>query len=174
MYQPDRRDKIVELESFPQSSVGVPIPIVLGDEHSVAVAYYLEDTPDDWDGTNVRVVDANTSQEPLAIIHFTSCRAYMAGPPNDEAFGGHPLASRGLEPYGAFEVHESSWLRSLEKMNSVHPYHSPKLFHDLRHIILTFHDSIFECITSNFQIHQSAGSLSSAVSLMQQLVLGKQ
>ena len=52
----------------------------------------------------------------------------MFGPPNDEAFDGHPLARRGLRPYGAFEVTHSSWIRQLEQMNSVHPHHSPPLF----------------------------------------------
>ena len=54
---------------------------------------------------------------------FEHCYAHMFGPPNDEALRGHPLAGRGLRPYAAFEIRQSSWLRRLERMNSVHPRH---------------------------------------------------
>ncbi len=43
-----------------------------------------------------------------AVISFRRHRAFTFGPPNDEAFSGHPLASRGLHPYGAFEMQHSS------------------------------------------------------------------
>ena len=58
----------------------------------------------------------------------------MFGPPNDEAFSGHPLASRGLHPYGAFKIENSSWIRHLEKMNSVHPNHHPERYFKLQHV----------------------------------------
>jgi hypothetical protein len=44
--------------------------------------------------------------------------AHTFGPSNDEAFSGHPLAARGLTPYGAFKIENSSWVRHLERMNS--------------------------------------------------------
>ncbi|HYE94937.1 MAG TPA: hypothetical protein VD962_01910, partial [Rubricoccaceae bacterium] len=62
------------------------------------------------------------------------------------------LAERGLDPYGVFEVERSSWIRSLERMNRVHPYHKPARFERLRHIVLTFHDTTFECVTSRFSV----------------------
>ena len=84
--------------------------------------------------------------ETMAVVRFVGCRAHMFGPPNDEAFAGHPLAGRGLRPYGAFLVQNSSWLRGLERMNAVHPRHNPERFRELKHFVLTFHDSTFECI----------------------------
>src|SRR5918993_96392 len=123
MYSVDERDKVVELEDVPQSSVGAPLPIVLSDEHKILLAYIVEDKPSDWDGSYVRVVDPSTPGEPLALVEFSSYSTLMFGPPNDEAFAGHPLTGRGLHPYGAFRVENSSWVRQLERMNSVHPYH---------------------------------------------------
>jgi hypothetical protein len=70
----------------------------------------------------------------------------MFGSPNDEAFHGHPLAERGLGPYGAYRVEDSSWIRRLERMNSVHPRHDPERFRALTHCVLSFHDSTFECV----------------------------
>jgi hypothetical protein len=45
----------------------------------------------------------------------------MMGAPNEEAIAGHPLSDRGVEAFAAFEVKNSSWIRNLELMNSVHP-----------------------------------------------------
>ena len=88
----------------------------------------------------------------------------MFGPPNDEAFDGHPLASRGLTPYAEFEVIDSSWLRQLEKMNSVHPYHNRERFMaNLHHFVFAFHDSTFECIAASFSVSIHRGSLTASV-----------
>jgi hypothetical protein len=84
----------------------------------------------------------------------------MFGPPNDEAFAGHPLSVRGLTPYGVFEVKNSSWVRRLERMNSVHPRHKPERFARLKHFIFTFHDTTFECIAEGFECTRHEGSVS--------------
>lgn len=167
MYDVDGDDKVVELRDVPQSSVGAPIPIVLAGEHDVLVTYYLQDTPTDWDRTSVRVVGTDTEGEPVAIIKFIQCYAHMFGPPNEEAFSGHPLSDRGLEPFAAFRIENSSWLRKLGRMNSVHPYHNSEGFmENKQHFIFAFHDSTFECIAKEFEISISTGSVSSMVPLM--------
>lgn len=135
MYTVDEKDRVIALEDFPQSSVGAPVPIIVSDEFTTAVAFYLQDTPEDWDGTQVHIVSRESEGEPLAIVRFSLCYAYSFGPPNDEAFSGHPLADRGLSPYGAFEVEDSSWLRQLERMNSVHHSHNPERFWRRKHYI---------------------------------------
>src|SRR5690606_37185003 len=124
------------------------------------LAFYLKDTPEGWDGTSVRVV-SYTTERPIAIVEFAVCYDLMFGAPNDEAFQGHPLANRGLDPYGAFEVQNSSWIRQLERMNSVHPYHKPERFWTRRHFIFTFHDSTFECVADGFQVEETFGSIES-------------
>src|SRR6185503_4547771 len=128
MYSVDKRDKVVELDGMPQSSVGAPLPVVLSDEFRALLVYIVQDTAPDWDGTSVRIVDPGTPGEPLALVEFNGYWSYMFGGPNDEAFHGHPLATRGLHPYGAFQIENSSWIRQLEKMNSVHPSHKPERF----------------------------------------------
>jgi hypothetical protein len=47
-------------------------------------------------------------------------------------------------------VEQSSLVRRLERMNSVHEYHDPKRFWALTHYIFTFKDSTFECVASSF------------------------
>jgi hypothetical protein len=160
MYEVDDKDEVIELENAPQSSVGAPNPMVVAGEHDVLLAYCVQDDSDDWDGTSVRIVGIDTEHERIAVVRFKRCSAHMLGPPNDEAFGGHPLADRGLRPYGAFEIRESSWVRKLERMNTVHPYHDKHRFmRDKKHFVFSFHDTTFECVAEGFTVDVSSGSV---------------
>ena len=47
MYSVDERDKVIELEEVPQSSVGAPLPLVLSDEHKILLAYIVQETSAD-------------------------------------------------------------------------------------------------------------------------------
>jgi hypothetical protein len=95
--------------------------------------------------------DSPAGYDPLALVEFASLRAHLFGPPNDEAIRGHPLASRALRPYRSFVIEESSWIRALERMNRVHPLHRPDSYSQLRHYIIAFHDTMFECIAAGIE-----------------------
>jgi hypothetical protein len=159
MYQVDDKDKVVPLGSVPQSSVGAPLPLVVAEEVQVVLAYCLQVKQQAWDGMSVRIVDPFTSEKPVALVRFNRCSAHMFGPPNDEAFAGHPLAGRGLHPYGAFQIENSSWIRRLERMNSVHPQHIPERFWKLQHLIFAFHDSTFECVCRGYDLRLTQGPI---------------
>lgn len=170
MYTSNGKDRVVQLNDIPQSSVGAPLPIVTADEHQAAVAFYRQETPLDWKGSSVRVIDY-TSDEPWAIVVFGRCYALMFGPPNDEAFHGHPLASRGLQPYGAYVIAESSWLCQLERMNAVHRRHDPAAFMGHRmHFVLSFHDSTFECIASGYRVVCGEGAIADTLAVTRNLL----
>jgi hypothetical protein len=163
MYVSDGQDHVVGLTEFPRSNVGAPCPVVLATEHSLVVSFFLEDSPVDWDGTTVRVLGPDSPGEPAAVVRFHGPYAHFFGPPNDEALSGHPLAKRGLHPYGAFEVLHSSWVRALERMSSVHPYHRPERFAEYRHFVLSFHDSTFECVAKSYSHELGQGPLDELV-----------
>ena len=163
MYSIDERDRVEELRDVPQSSIGAPLPAVVADEHRLFVIYLVEAIDPSWDGQTIRVVTPSSTDQIVALITFLRPYAHFFGPPNDEAFSGHPLATRGLHPYGAFEVQGSSWIRRLERMNSVHPHHRPAAFERLHHFVFAFHDSTFECIAQGYQIEVRGGSLRSAI-----------
>ena len=163
MYSVDSEDTVRERKDVPQSSVGAPCPMVLSGEHYLHLAYYLE-TEEPWDGSSVRAVGEHSEGEPCALVQFTGAVAHMFGPPNDEAFAGHPLAVRGLQPYGVFEVQNSSWVRTLARMNSVHPQHRPERFAKYKHFVFAFHDSVFECVSENFELSVHRGSVSNVLS----------
>jgi len=159
MYQVDDKDLVRELTDIPQSSVGAPIPAVIAGGHSAAIVFYAQTYDPEWDGSTARMVNADSNDEPSVIVRFHSCYAHFFGPPNDEAFTGHPLYERGLRPYANYEIENSSWLRALERMNSVHPYHDKDHFlEDKRHFVLAFHDSTFECIAKGYTAERTEGS----------------
>ena len=78
----------------------------------------------------------------VVLVTFSGPEAHYFGPPHVDAVDRHPLHSRGLDIYGAFEVHDSSWIRELRQIAGRRI--------DGRHFILTFHDSTFECIAGGF------------------------
>jgi hypothetical protein len=132
-YLVDGEDRVVSWPGLPPPDVGAPEPVVVSDESSILLAY-------------------RTAEELFVVVQFPDFAAYLFGEPNDEAISGHPLADRGLEPYGCYVVEDSSWIRSLERQNSVHPRHDPKRYRQFRHFVVAFHDSMFECIATAAQV----------------------
>src|SRR5262245_55241111 len=121
MYEVDSLDEVVELTDAVRPDAGAPLPLVLADEGHLHLAYLASDPDPDWDGSYTTVVSPESEGLAVALVRFVRPSAHLFGPPNDEAFAGHPLAARGLHPYAAFEVRHSSWVRRLERMNAVHP-----------------------------------------------------
>lgn len=161
MYTVTAADHPNEISSLPQSSVGAPCPMLIAGEHALQLAYYLEEgrLTAEWASTTIRPPAVTDSDDLCAVVQFSRPYAHMFGPPNDEAFSGHPLASRGLSPYAVFEVENSSWVRGLEGMNSVHPYHRPERFAAFKHYIFAFHDTTFECVAESFSVSLRRGSV---------------
>jgi hypothetical protein len=166
MYLIDERDRVIELKDVPQSSVGAPLPIVLSDEFTIVLAYIIQDLSPEWNETALCLVDTDRPGESLALVEFELYQSYMFGAPNDEAFSSHPLAARGLHPYAAFRIDDSSWVRQLERMNSVHPNHNPNKFQELKHFVFAFHDSTFECVAKGFRISEYEGTLEGLLPIM--------
>jgi hypothetical protein len=160
MYQVDTQDVVVDLVDVPSSEPGAPLPAVVAAEHKLELIYLASEPDPDWDGTYARVMSTASSGEPVAVVKF--------GRPYEEAFSGHPLAQRGVYPGGAFEVQHSSWLRALERMNSVHRYHTAAQFAGFRHFIFAFHDSTFECIAKSYTCELRRGSVASVAAMAPQ------
>ena len=129
MYTVDDRDEVLNFDGVPYHCAGAPMPHLLANDDNLVLAY--ETAP---------------SGEQYAIVKFALPRAHYFGSPNDEALSGHPLAQRGLGPYGIYEIRNSSWIRALQRMNRVHARHDARRFEALKHIVFTFHDRTFECV----------------------------
>ena len=86
----------------------------------------------------------------VLVVRFDRCHITRFGYPNDEALSGHPLYASGLQAYGVFEVHGSSWPAELEAQNR-RVFPKSHAF-EYRHFIFTFHDSTFECLADSVRI----------------------
>lgn len=167
MYDVDDLDEVVEIGDMPHPDSGAPSPQILADERHLILAYFVSEPPRNWDAVDPDNVSNGLKGELIAIVRFRRARTHMFGPPNDEALHGHPLFKRGLSYYAAHEVKHSSWLRRLERMNSVHPNHDKdRYLADKRHYVFTFHDSTFECIANAYSCETFRGSMSDAWSKM--------
>jgi hypothetical protein len=153
VYTIDSHDRVRELSdvAFPASEA--PAPLLLADAESLVVTYTA---------TTATAGDTSDSPQPspdgiATIVVFRHCYASHFGPPHEEAFSSHPLADRGLRPYGAFEVQHSSWLRELEFRTRGNPRQDPGLFEQLRHWVWTFHDSVLECAAMSYVAMEAQG-----------------
>lgn len=174
MYEVDALDTVVESAEAPQPDAGAPLPIVVCDEHHLLLAYAVSFSCASWDGNQITMMSPEWGGMTIACVQFKWPLAHMFGPPNDEAFSGHPLADRGLELYAVSEVHNSSWIRKLERMNSVHRSHNRERFLEgLRHFIFAFHDSTFECVAHGIEVEMLRGSMRSALTHMTALLAEK-
>jgi hypothetical protein len=164
-----KRPELTVLQDIPEMSAGAPLPVLLQSEGICCLAYLCNTRSPDWDGRSVRVVSHDTEDEPVAIVAFKGVAATYFGRPNDEALRGHPLYDRGLKPYSAFDVANSEWIASLERMNRVHRNHKAEHFRDFRHYVFTFHDSTFECVADSYAVELTTGSISGALARMRAL-----
>ncbi len=147
MYPVDDLDQVVELTEFPQMDPPGPLPLVLADEGRLALVYGLADH---W----VRAhLEAEKGDEFSLIVEFHGPCCHMFGWPNEEVLKGHPLGKRGLTWYAVHEVQNSSWVRQLERMNSVHTRHNPDHFKGLKHYIFVFHDSTLEVVAKGYEYY---------------------
>jgi hypothetical protein len=166
MYTAHQRDQVHELTDVPSPAAGAPNPLVLADERTLVVAY-ISATP--INGPTDRAGQPS-AQDSAGLVVFKQCYATHFGLPNDEAFASHPLVDRGLRPYGAFEVENSSWVSGLEMRNRGHPRHDPEVFLRLRHWVWTFQDSVLECAALSYAAEEGQGGPTDLLDRMQGLL----
>jgi hypothetical protein len=153
VYDIGPEDRVEPATELPNPDAGAPSPLLVADDEGAVSLLFHASKP----GASASSVEA------IAIVRFRGCIAHSLGLPNDEALAGHPLAARGLGPYGAFRVQRSSWVNALELMNRVHSRHRPEAYRDLTHFVYTFHESVFECVAKGAEAIVRAQSRSAAI-----------
>jgi hypothetical protein len=130
---------------------GAPLPYLLQNDYRTFVTFFVRDIDPNWDGSYVKVrhPDSPMAQK-LAVVEFQRCICTKMGTPNDEVFHGHPLHGKGFAGYLALAVENSNWLKELEAINAVHSNYKSEPWRELKHYILPFHDSTFECVARSF------------------------
>lgn len=145
-------------------SPGAPLPHVVSDGQNAYVVCLAHDPDPAWDGTYTTGRSPDDREEvPILVLELGGCRELRVGGPNDEALQGHPLWGRGLVVYAAHEVHNSEWIASAIRVNSVHPYHSDAAFAGLHHYLFAFHDDMVEALAHSLEVTVRQGTLSSVL-----------
>ena len=151
---------------------GAPMPRVVSSGPVVLLLYLTADTNADWDGTHVTVVDpAGSAAQELAVVRFERCEAYKLAPPDEGVLARHPLHNKGLEPYAAHVVENSSWIVEYETINGTRLPSTSGESPDYAHYLLVFHDEIFECIATRYAIDRFRGTFAEALSHCEKHVL---
>jgi hypothetical protein len=163
-YVVDDRDRVVEAAGFPLPAGGAPLPMVVADEHRLLLAYRTEVVDPAWDGSRVVSVGPSSAGR-IAVVRAGGFDLHW-GWPNEDVLAAHPLAGRGIQPDGVYEVIESSWVRAMEKGNAIHPQHTPALFEARRHLLFAFHDSTLELLVSRVVAEVVEGPLERVVALL--------
>lgn len=135
-----KSQRLIKLNDVPQSNVGAPLPIILSDERSTILLFYLEGSHVNSNDESPRSVSQESSDMNVCAISFLGSYDQRFGPPDENEIYFHPMASIGLEPYSAFELAPSEWADKMTFTN------------DLRHYIFTFHDSTFEILARSYSI----------------------
>lgn len=125
--------EVQELTDLPKQDIDVPEPVVFSDELRTVLRYWSCDQDDRF-----------------AIVVFSPWALSMGGP-NDEALHGHPLYERGMAWYKNYEITNSPWISALERANRMHRAHKASMYQNLRHIVMTFHDTLIEFVTHEYQ-----------------------
>ena len=130
-------------------SGGAPEPVVLSSEHRAFVVFDQPESDQQSDG--------------CTAVEFVRCIAVLSGFPNDEALHGHRLWGKGLGFYQVHEVLDSSWLAQVRDVER-HHHRAPAMpMNEVRHYVLTFHDSTVEALAHDLIVVGNYASSAQAI-----------
>jgi hypothetical protein len=164
-----REPHAVPLEFPVQWAIGTPVPHLIIMDNQTFLLFLLRNTQLQRDGFHASI--ANPAAEHLATVEFKGCASAKMGAPNDEVFQGHPLYGKGLVAYRPLRVLNSTWIRELEAINSVHRQFKTDHWNTFSHYIFGFHDCTFECVAQSFIVQTATVTIPSALAaICQRLV----
>jgi hypothetical protein len=135
---PQQDDKVVLLDSVPHPAADAAEPFIVASDRRVILAYPIAEA--DFE----RFGPFDPDDDPFCTVLFPDCVFHRLGPPGDNDFEIHPLAARGLLGHSVHEVVNSSLAAEIAELASAGL--AP------RHFVMTFQDSTFECVASDFTV----------------------
>ena len=135
---PQQEDQVVLLDSVPHPAVDAAEPFIVASDRRVILAYPVAEA--DFE----RFGPFDPDDDPFCAVLFPDTVFHRLGPPGDGDLEIHPLAMQGLLGYSAHEVVNSSLAAEIAAVASMGPA--------LRHFVITFQDSTFECVASDYTV----------------------
>jgi hypothetical protein len=139
-----KRPAVISIDDIPEASAGAPLPAVLASGVNLTIAYYGSNR---W-----RLQHQPSWSEHLVAVRFTGAFAHRFGWPNCDVVHRHTLHKYGLQPYQFARVEASPWIEDLRSRNSDHPHHDDAPFLELSHIVMPFHDELFEVVARGYEV----------------------
>jgi hypothetical protein len=136
---PQQDDKVVLLDSVPHPAADAAEPFIVASDRRVILAYPIAEA--DFE----RLGPFDPDDDPFCTVLFPDCVFHRLGPPGDNDLEIHPLASQGLLGHSVHEVVNSSLAAEIAELASAAGL-AP------RHFVVTFQDSTFECVASDFTV----------------------
>lgn len=135
---PRQEDQVVLLDSIPHPAADAAEPFIVASGRRLILAYPIAEA--DFE----RFGPFDPDDDPFCTVLFPDAVFHRLGPPGDIDLEIHPLAAQGLFGYSAHEVVTSSLAAEIAAVDLAGPA--------LRHFVITFQDSTFECVASDYTV----------------------
>jgi hypothetical protein len=135
---PQQEDQVVLLDSVPHPASDAAEPFIVASGRRVILAYPIAEA--DFE----RFGPFDPDDDPFCTVLFPDAVFHRLGPPGDVDLEIHPLAAQGLSGYSVHEVVASSLAAEIAAVGSAEPA--------LRHFVITFQESTFECVASDYTV----------------------
>ena len=135
---PRQDDLIVLLDSVPHPAADAAEPFIVASDRRLILAYPIAAA--DFD----RFGPFDPDDDPFCAVLFPDTVFHRLGPPGDGDLEIHPLAGQGLLGYSVHEVVNSSLAAEIAGVTVAGPLQ--------RHFVITFQDSTFECVASDYTV----------------------
>ncbi|QQC66173.1 hypothetical protein [Paraburkholderia ginsengisoli] len=135
---PQQEDHVVLLDSVPYPAADAAEPFIVASDRRVILAYPIAEA--DFE----RFGPFDPDDDPFCTVLFPDAMFHRLGPPGDVDLEIHPLAMQGLLGYSVHEVVNSSLAAEIAAVGSALPA--------LRHFVITFQSSTFECVASDYTV----------------------
>ncbi len=135
---PQQEDQVVLLDSVPHPAADAAEPFIVASDRRVILAYPIAES--DFE----RFGPFDPDDDPFCAVLFPDVVFQRLGPPGDGDLEIHPLAGQGLAGYSVHEVMNSSLAAELAALA---PAGSTQ-----RHFVITFQESTFECVASDYTV----------------------
>ncbi|ASW01497.1 hypothetical protein [Paraburkholderia aromaticivorans] len=133
-----QEDQVVLLDGVPHPAEDAAEPFIVASARRVILSYPIAES--DFE----RFGPFDTDDDPFCTVLFPDTLFHRLGPPGNGDLEIHPLASQGLIGCSVHEVANSSLVAELAAVASTEAAK--------RHFVITFDESTFECVASDYTV----------------------
>jgi hypothetical protein len=139
---PQQEDQVVLLDGVPHPAEDAAEPFIVASARRVILSYPIAES--DFE----RFGPFDADDDPFCTVLFPDTIFHRLGPPGDVDLEIHPLAPQGLIGYSVHEVTNSSLVAEVvAELAAVASTGAAK-----RHFVITFNESTFECVASDYTV----------------------